>query len=181
MAIKRELQSWAREDLLRSGLSEEMIARMAPEPIRNKTHLKSVIGFSSLARQEIMQATEAYMLPYPGTEFSRVKLQVPLNGAKYLSPKGRTINPKQIYNLGTVENLQAAETLILTEGEKKTAKCQQSIEEEGLQGIAVVGVPGVTMWDTPALYRLAEGKKRLLIAFDADHATNRNVMLEISG
>jgi len=76
------------EDLEKSGLSWQDLEPLGWSITNNSQELKETIGFSSIDGQDLIQATQAILrIPYPNTNFSRVKLYPPIEGAKYLQPK----------------------------------------------------------------------------------------------
>ena len=108
------------EDLEKSGLSWQDLEPLGWSITNNSQELKETIGFSSIDGQDLIQATQAILrIPYPNTNFSRVKLYPPIEGAKYLQPKNV---PPQPYILPEIQELKNKphKPIIFTEGEKKT-------------------------------------------------------------
>ena len=186
--IKSPLDSpaWVLGDLRRSGISNRTIEDMqiisAPDNADKRKSgtelLKQILGFSKLANQAITRLSSFYILPYPQNNgFLRVKLQIPIEKAKYLSPKRNHVNiSAELYYLEKDQHLlnNPKYTLIITEGEKKAAKLSQEIPEN--MKMVAVGIPGVTVWKN-----CLEGKglrlagKEILLAFDQDFQKNSDV------
>lgn len=156
--------------VVRSGLTVETIT----------TH-----GLHSGSRQEVYEllkfgAGTGLIIPYPGTDYVRVKLDNP-RSRKYLSPKGsknRLYIPKTI----TAETLKdATAPLYFVEGEKKALKACQ-------EGLHCIGLSGVWGWRTSSEgYKRGGGKtlgdldqivfkgRTVYIVFDSDLADNEKV------
>lgn len=181
-----ELAEWVRADLARSGLNEETIEEMkifsGKSPDRCDM-LKEVLGFASQEGQSLAQATDVYCIPYLQSEgFCRVKLQIAVNGAKYLSPVANHYNLWHLYFLLKEKEKFSRPyiPLIVTEGEKKAARLTQEIRARKIEALAV-GFAGVSMWEHVLEWKYLQlAGRHVYIAFDSDFATKRPVQLEIA-
>jgi len=176
---EKTLSTWVFEDTKKSGIDESTICEMRifePEP----EALKGILGFDILGSK--IGAT--YAIPY-ADGYIRVKLQNPLGDAKYLSPKNRI--GKHLYYLPSEkDNLQSCKySVILTEGEKKTAKLTQECRK--LDHITALGAPGIGMFPLSpeekqsfiaVLQRLSE--RIFYIALDSDFCINPDVQNAIA-
>jgi len=158
------------DDLHSSGLTDDTI---------------KVLGFYSGTASQInailgFDAGPGLVIPYPciggGEPFSRVKPDRPpiIDGkpAKYLSPKGARVRayipPK------TWEALKCPRTpVIITEGEKKSAKADQ-------EGFPCIGLAGVWCFLQehkliPDLAEISWKSRSVIIAYDSDIALNDDV------
>jgi hypothetical protein len=118
-------------DLRRSGLSDKMIAAM---------------GCFSVEAPEIEKLTgvkvpsPGYAIPYAGiadqtgSEYVRIRLHNPSNDMRYVSGRG---DDPQVYVPAGLAELQSDELLVITEGEKKSAKAVQ----EGTEGRSAMCYP----------------------------------------
>lgn len=180
-----ELSTFALGDLRRSGLTDETIAEMRVfTGSGNKTEmLKEILGFASLEAQSLPQITDLYCLPYIQSDgYCRVKLENPVNGAKYLSPVKAHYHLWHIYflqqEIGKFNKPNLP--LILTEGEKKAARLTQEIRAKQLDALAL-GFAGVSLWEHCVEWkRVALPGRVAYIAFDSDFAGKRPVQLEIA-
>lgn len=92
-------------------------------PLKSKTELKEIIGFTKFKNTSILD-TGGYFIPCHLQEgYFRLKLRYPIEGVKYLSPKGSPNYPyitKKVNEMAKEYNPDIP--LLFTEGEKKTAK-----------------------------------------------------------
>ena len=167
-------------DLRASGLSDETIAAMGCRSLE-KTNVRELTG--------VKVPSGGYAIPYPGLldqtggPSIRIRLREPLDGMKYVSGKG---DDPQLYLPSWLVDLPESDLLVVTEGEKKTAKAVQ-------EGIHCVGIQGVSSWSAPgpralekcngdrvsadtaplkALVELARKYKRVLVLGDSDTTSN---------
>ena len=165
------------EDLRRSGLSDETIARAgiysAPE-----RQVRDVLGFG---------AGPGMVIPYPGANgprtYARVRLDRPdAQGKRYRSPmkvQNRLYVPPM---LDPKRLADVTSALFITEGEKKALKAVQ-------EGLVCVGLSGVWSWRTrfpdktrgvplPELEALVLAGRVVYIVFDSDRLTNEDEKAE---
>ena len=165
------------EDLRRSGLSDETIARAgiysAPE-----RQVRDVLGFG---------AGSGMVIPYPGANgprtYARVRLDRPdAQGKRYRSPmkvQNRLYVPPM---LDPKRLADVTSALFITEGEKKALKAVQ-------EGFVCVGLSGVWSWRTrfpdktrgvplPELEALVLAGRVVYIVFDSDRLTNEDEKAE---
>lgn len=172
------LSSWVIGDTKKSGIDESILNEMG---ISEPSDLKSILGFDELGNKKI---GATYSITYPDG-FIRVKLQNQIENAKYLSPKDQP--GKHIYYLSKEkENLQSCKySVILTEGEKKTAKLTQECRK--LDYVTALGSPGIGMFPiapedkklfTSILQRISE--RIFYIALDTDFSINPDVQNAIA-
>lgn len=127
------------EDLKRSSLSWDDVKSLGWRVLHNADELKETVGFTRYKGHDLMQVTGAILaIPYPGTNFVRVKLYPAIEGAKYLQPKG---TPPRPYILPEVAELRDKphKPIVFTEGEKKTVCLNK-------YGYHAIGLPGVWMF-----------------------------------
>lgn len=179
------LPSFAVSDLSRSGLAQDTIEEMRVFSGNGDSAslMREILGFSSIDGASIPQASpDSYFLPYLHTDgYCRLKLAIPLDGAKYLSPSRQVYDTWHVYFLpGETQRLaRPGVPLVLTEGEKKTAKLTQELRNAESPATAA-GFPGVTMWEHCAEWRhIPLSGREVYIAFDADHETKKPVQIEI--
>jgi len=180
---RKYLSDWIIKDLERSGLAESIILEMGIEEIKGekgKEKLKEILGFSSINKQEILQMTDCYLIPYPDGKFIRVKLSKKIEDAKYLSPRKEMVDTAfHLYYLvnddGKVKNKKYG--LIITEGEKKAAKLNQELRKlDGTKKLVAVGIPGITMWkDCPEWKDIRLSGREVYLCFDSDFEENVDV------
>lgn len=172
-----------REDLVRSGLSDDTIRRS---------------GIRSASAEEVhaavgLDAGSGMLIPYggarlpAGTAFHRVKPDRPYpvgegKTAKYLSPPKR-LNPEgnRLYVPPTLDGAALADPsrwLIVTEGEKKILKAVQ----EGFEGVALAGIWSWRKRDEDHrsapisdLFAVDWRDRGVFVVFDSDAATNADV------
>jgi uncharacterized protein (DUF927 family) len=180
------------QDLKKSGLSLDTVIAAKFEFISSADEIKKIIGFSSIARQSIIQACTVLKIPYfdqNGTEiYCRVRLYPALEN-KYYGVKGMPAVPyipQAVWNVKDKKNVE----IWICEGEKKALKLIQ----EGEKAVAVGGV-----WNFKAGKDSNELKKdkelwqeineflipgrTIYIAFDSDFSKNsavRQAMLHLS-
>ena len=185
---KNSLNSWIIKDLENSGLNAQTIEKMSVIPIPSGKKgiglLKSHLGFSSLEGHEnkITRLTDCYFIPYTQEPYCRLKLRYPIKdeGTKYLSPSKAKYAKQHVYYLSEWEKvIDRKNPLLITEGEKKTAKLYQ-------EGFTAVGLPGVSTWSTVEELKSGELLKSLIdrdvyILFDMDKAINPEVQRELAG
>lgn len=178
--------SWILEDLKKSGLSNSTIEEMKIEELRSTPRVKDILGFGYYDNHPILQLSDCYAIPYTGVNFTRVKIRQPQNlvnlNAKYLSPKkSNTMTDSPLYFLaGDSEKVKKVKyPLIITEGEKKTAKLSQELKKLAKPFSPVaVGIPGVTMGEK-SLEGLNFSGRMCYIAFDSDFKENPSVASEL--
>ncbi len=172
-------------DLRKSGLSDEQIAACGFRSIRDAREVANVLRWS---RADKLGA--CLLLPYrradgsliPVAEFARIKPDTPRTNSKpgksngksikYESPKGSTLQlhfpPQTCAKLSDVRT-----PLLVTEGEKKSAKADQ-------EGFACIGLGGVDAWSRKR-EKGADGKKlgkrELIPDFDDVHLAGREVFI----
>jgi hypothetical protein len=165
------------EDLEKSGLSWQDVEPLGWSIVKNKQELKETIGFSSIDGQDLIQATTAILkIPYPGTDFARVRLYPAIKGRKYLQPKG--VSPRS-YILTEIAELRnkAHKPLIITEGEKKTLCLTKN-------GYNAIGLPGVWQFknknENESFSQELEAwdwkERTVYICFDSDAKYNASVL-----
>jgi len=172
-----DFPEWIKDDLTKSGLSSQLIQEMGVTPVKDKDHLKSLIGFAFEDSQSILQASNAYVIPYPDGEYNRVKLRFPIKGVKYFSPaKEKESDAFRFYYLPAEASKlkKPGGFLIFTEGEKKTAKLTNEIRNIDMNSTAV-GFSGVTMWRKCPWDMIRLKDRQIYIAFDSDMAVNHDV------
>ena len=172
-------------DLRKSGLSDEQIAACGFRTLRQPSEVASVLKWKRADK-----LGSCLLLPYcgpdgtliPVNEFARIKPDVPFTGKtkdgsaskprKYESPKGSTVRlyfpPRTCKALTDV-----FVPLLITEGEKKSAKADQ-------EGFACIGLGGVEAWSKKR-EKGADGKKlgkrELISDFDAVTFDGREVFI----
>lgn len=144
-------------------------------PLKSKTELKEIIGFTKFKNISILDVG-GYFIPYPLQKgYSRLKLRYPIDGVKYLSPKGLPNYPyitKEVNDIAKKYNPD--HFIIFTEGEKKAAK---AIKE----GFLAIGLPGVWSFKNaendffPQLDKMNLKYRKCYIVFDSDINTKTNV------
>ena len=149
----------------RSGIEEDDFPVI---PLKNENELKEIIGFTTFRNTSIVDVG-GYFIPYPLQEgYFRLKLKYPIDGVKYLSPKGSNNYPyitKEVNDIAKEYNPD--HSLIFTEGEKKAVK---AIKE----GFLAIGLPGVWSFKNsendffPQLENLNLKYRKCYIAFDSD-------------
>jgi hypothetical protein len=163
-----------REDLRRSGLSDETIARSGiySAPAQQ---VKDLLGYGVGA---------GMVFPYPSSNGAKAYVRVRLDrpddqGKRYRSP-AKVQN--HLYIPPTLDVKRLADVslpLFFTEGEKK---CLKAVQE----GLTCVGLAGVWSWRTrfpdkgrgvplPELEALVLAGRVVYIVFDSDRVTNENV------
>jgi len=139
--------------------------------------LKETIGFTSYNGCSILKAcNHILVIPYPQTNYSRVRLYPPLDGTKYLQPSGITPSPYILPEVAGIKD-RPHKPVIITEGEKK-ALCLLK------HGFNAIGLPGVWCFknkrqDLPLLKELEEWNwkgRTVHICFDSDAVFNPNVI-----
>jgi uncharacterized protein DUF3854 len=130
-------------DLRKSGLSDHMIEYVGEfKTLDMQTARHYLQGWHG----RMMQPDgfeSCYLLPYPRTDYYRVKLFPPLRSpdghtVKYIGPKDA---PLRLYfgPKAWVERVDGSGTLYITEGEKKTLALEDA-------GFAAIGIGGVWAW-----------------------------------
>jgi hypothetical protein len=157
-------------DLRASGLSDETIALAG---IFSANHTAPILGW---------EAGGGLVFPYPGCgDFARVKLDHPGDGGKYRSPKdsGNHLFIPTTLDPGVLDDTNVP--LWVAEGEKKCLKANQ-------EGLASIGLSGVWSWKRrdpkdenksiviPDFDKVAWAGRIVYLCFDADAATNQNVL-----
>lgn len=141
----------------------------------NEDELKEIIGFVKFKNISILDIG-GYFIPYPlQKEYLRLKLRHPIEGVKYLSPKGLPNHPyitKEVNDIA--KEYSPDHSLIFTEGEKKAAKAVK-------EGFLAIGLPGVWSFKNsendflPQLEKLNLKYRKCFIAFDSDIISKHNV------
>lgn len=151
------------EDLQRSGMSDSAIEATGIKPVEPDDLERYASEFKNPA---ITEADCAAVIPYPQTDYRRLRLYPPVESMKYAAPTG---SENHLYIPPTLseESLQATDQLLLTEGEKKALKgCQE--------GIQTVAVSGVWNWKNSGREALCAGFDRLnlrrpwVLVYDSD-------------
>ena len=125
-----------KEDLKNSCLTIEDVKAVAWKLIETKDELRNVLGFTSINNKDILQSTQAVLkIPYPGTNFSRVKLYPKIDDIKYLQPKNIAPQPYILPSIAKLKN-KSHKPVIFTEGEKKTL----CLIKNGYYAIGLAGV-----------------------------------------
>jgi len=166
------------EDLRKSGLTLEDVVhygwRQLHQPVED---LADIIGFRKYNGHYLAKVCEAILvIPYPNSNFARVRLYPPIEGAKYLQPKD--ISP-QPYIVAEVDEIKCKfnKPVIITEGEKKTLCLIK-------HGYPAIGLPGVWQFKNekngypdllPALDEWIWKGREVYICFDSDSCLNKMV------
>lgn len=178
------LSNWIIDDCRKSGLSDETIEEMNIEEIPlgkdGRKKLSSILGFCRTDNHYIPQTTMSYAIPYPNQNYSRIKLQNAIgDGRKYLAPsKKHTLNDKPIYFLNNDEkHIKSRKySLVITEGEKKTAKLSQELRKLKDTKIVPIGIPGVTVQHSIRNFKeMLLADRTVYIVFDSDFRENAAV------
>ena len=175
-----------RADLDRSGLSKETIRACQFATVRHPDHIAAILGWDKPAIT-LGECLEMPFLNPNGTRsgYSRLKPDRPRKGTdgkliKYEAPKG--IPLKAYFPPRTRKVLtDATVPLILTEGEKKSAKADQ-------EGFPSIGLCGVWAWQKkregngpreliPDLNDVVWQDRKVAIVFDSDAATKSDIRL----
>lgn len=167
-----------REDLHRSGLTDETIA-LAGLCSATEHGVRELLGYG---------AGPGLVFPYATLDgkrsYARVKIDHPgPDGKRYRSPKGQ---PNRLYVPQLLDSLDPflladpAIPLWITEGEKKCLKACQ-------EGLACVALPGVWSWKTrdrddrsrpiPDLDAVTWKGRTVYVVFDSDLTSNPSVKL----
>lgn len=164
--------TWIKKDLERSGIDEK---DFPVTPLRSEDELKKIIGFTSFENTSILDVG-GYFIPYPLQKgYLRLKLRHPIEGVKYLSPKGLPNYPyitKEVNDIA--KEYMPDYPIIFTEGEKKTAKAVK-------EGFMTIGLPGVWNFKSsdndflPQLENLNLKYRKCFIAFDSDIISKHSV------
>ena len=179
---KDDIPGEVEADLAKSGLTWEYVEQQGwsvidPTEPGAFSKLKDLLGFTSYNGENILRAcTSILVIPYPLSNFKRLRLYPPLNGTKYLQPAGI---PPVPYILPEVAELakKTHKPLIITEGEKKTLCLVKN-------GYNAIGLPGVwtfksTKQNLSFLKELEEWDWRgriVYICFDSDAVYNVQVL-----
>lgn len=157
--------NWIKKDLEKSGLDEKYFPII---PLESEGQLENIIGFKRFKNQSIIEA-EGYFIPYPLQKgYLRLKLRHPIEGVKYLSPKGSVNYPyilEEVFEIA--KDFKPDTPIIFTEGEKKAAKAVK-------EGFMTIGLPGVWNFKSsennflPQLEKLNLKYRKCFIAFDSD-------------
>lgn len=129
--------------------------------------------------------SDGMKIPYPGTDFYRVRLDAPTGKQKYTQPSG---TPSRLYFAsGYMRWSKGAESIFITEGEKKAMALDCKLR--GRAG--VIGIGGVWNWvggkdrDRRMLIedfnRVDWRGRQVYIVFDSDAVTNRQVLMAEQG
>lgn len=172
-------------DLHKSGLSDEQIAACGFRTLRQPSEVANVLKWKSATK-----LGPCLLLPYlrpdgsliPVNEFARIKPDTPRTSKpkddkpgkpiKYESPIGS--KSRLYFPPVTYESLRDVFVpLLVTEGEKKTAKADQ-------EGFVCIGLGGVDAWSKkratgPDGKKI--GKRELISDFDAVELTGREVFI----
>jgi len=177
MRLPKEIE----DDLAKSGLAWEDVGARDWRIIDTAEtgafeDLKHILGFTSYGGHSIFKACNHILaIPYPHSNFIRVKLYPPLDGTKYLQPKDIPPAPYILPEVGEIKE-KPHRPLIITEGEKKTLCLIK-------HGFNAIGLPGVwcfknTKQNLPLLKELEEWVwqgRTVHICFDSDAIYNQNV------
>lgn len=178
MEIDRVFDPDHREDLQKSGLTEETVARAGIFSV-SSSDIPGLLGFSPCG------VKSALVFPYSQNGFSRLKLFPPYldeqgHKVKYLQRKGSGVH---LYvPPGTDSKLEDIRTLLfITEGEKKALRAAQD-------GFCCVGLGGIWNWKETGKEGLIQEIKNLplldrsvCLVPDSDFVQNRNVLLAVFG
>ncbi|MCG3138653.1 MAG: hypothetical protein HJJLKODD_02520 [Phycisphaerae bacterium] len=168
-------------DLRKSGLTDETIAACGFYSESRYSELARIVNWSRWPKK----MGHALIIPFIGMDGSngyyRLKPDNPRVGknnkpAKYESPKGQP--SRAFFPPGTREKIHDVTLpLILTEGEKKSARADQ-------EGFCCIGLTGVWNWKNgdsetliPDLLAITWQDRETYIAFDSDIITNQMVHL----
>ena len=172
-------------DLRKSGLSDEQVAACGFHTLRQSKDVASVLRWKSASK-----LGPCLLLPYrrhdgaliPANEFARIKPDAPRAGkpkagkpgkpVKYESPRGSVV--RLYFPPATCKALaEMSVPLLVTEGEKKSAKADQ-------EGFACIGLGGVEAWSTKRK-KGPDGKKfgqrELVLDFNAVALKGREVFI----
>ncbi len=122
-------------DLRKSGLSDETVRAHQFRSVPPAT-ISKLLGFDN------QKIRSAMLIPYAdpaGGFFDHVRMKIfpPLNGTKYLQPRGSAV--RLYFPIPTIPLLGAAQPLWLVEGEKKAAAVAQV-------GLPAIGFAGIDAW-----------------------------------
>jgi|GEM_PF-1177873 len=168
-------QAIIEKDLNKSGLTLSEVKDYGWYIV--KRNLKNIIGFGSIERQDIMQATQAVLaIPYPNTKFNRVRLYPAIGDCKYLQPKEIPPKPYIVNKIAKLKD-KINKPVIFTEGEKKTLCLIKN-------GYNAIGLPGVWQFKNqkqgftflPELEAWSWKERTVHICFDSDTVNNANVI-----
>lgn len=129
-------------DLRKSGLNDETIEHMGVYSVLRKKEewMKKHGIYKKIDGQHIAQMTDFYAIPYQ-QGFMRVKLENEVDDRKYLQPMGQSC--RLYYMKGEDAKFRKKKCpIIFTEGEKKTAKLWQELDEKYL----AIGCCGISTW-----------------------------------
>lgn len=168
------------KDLLKSGIPVKEALKMGwfatGHPIKDK--LKEFLGFTP---KHFLAINNILVFPYyaqNGEIISyRVKLYPPIDDAKYLSP----INEKpHLYILPEYwQKLASSKTkLLIVEGEKKSLKLKLELLQPTGFSYVVIGISGVTCWNTEEWEQIDLVGMDAYLCFDADSDDNKDVRRE---
>jgi P4 family phage/plasmid primase-like protien len=169
-----------RADLHRSGLSDSMIEAMGCFSV-DASETEKLTG--------VHVASPGYAIPYlgirdqTGSPYVRIRLRTPSRDIRYVSGRG---DDPQVYVPPGFAQLPVGNLLVITEGEKKSAKAvQEGISCVGLQGVWSAFDPGIraaeksrgypASEETPPITELLEIARRyktVLVLGDSDLLTN---------
>jgi len=144
-------------DLRKSGLSDQTILDAKIYSVSSSDFSRK-LGFNDPKIESLMA------FPYPGCGgFERFKIFPPLDGRRYLQPKG---SGSHLYIPDAVEKILGDPTIpiYITEGEKKTLKAIQ-------EGLPCVGLGGLWNWSN------GDDEKTLITDFDRIEFRGRLVFL----
>ncbi len=184
-------------DLRKSGLSDEQIVSCGFRTLRQPSEVANVLKWSSATK-----LGPCLLLPYrrpdgsliPVSEFARAKPDIPRTckptdgqrgkAVKYESPKGSSV--RLYFPPNTCAKLADVNVpLLITEGEKKSAKADQ-------HGLACIGLGGVDAWSRKRekgpggkktakrelifdFYEVSLNGREVFIVFDSDLAEKPSV------
>ena len=174
------------QDLKKSGLSLETIKTAELNRFNGDADdLKSLLGFSSIDKQSILQTCSLLRIPYFSKgemiHYCRVKLYPELSCIKYLSPKYSAPIPYILPSVYSIKEKKNKEIWV-TEGEKKALKLVQDGEYAiGLSGVwnfragkdSDESQQNKELWDDIRDFIIAG--RTFYIAYDADLVKNSDV------
>ncbi len=165
------------DDLRKSGLTPEDIGLCGWRELQPGEDIAEILGFRKYNGHDLTRVCEAILIiPYPNSDFARVRLYPPIEGVKYLQPRG--ISP-QPYIVAEVDEIKRKlnKPVIITEGEKKTLCLIK-------HGYPTIGLPGVWQFKNgkegypdllPALNEWRWKGREVYICFDSDSCLNKMV------
>lgn len=179
-----------RTDLLDRGVTSANIERFGFRSYPDKTTLRSVLGamqaelghypfqvpgfFEGRRGQlDVMGSLGGWILPYRNEEGLVVALRLRKDrgssGDRYLWFSSKAKGGAGATNRPFLVEVATKDTVILTEGEVKAIILSQHL------GFSAISFPGATEWRLTLPMLESLGVRRVILAFDADRATNKAV------